>query len=91
MTIDDRTFESATEGQVLKFTFALYELQHPGADVLKVAPPLLHCDKGALIQHRDGRGSIGAEGWEILGANGFDLRAYDIWQATKKHIYRIKK
>ena len=91
MILDDKMFEVVTESQVLKFTFALYELQHPGKNVLKVVPPLLPIDKGALVQHVSGRGSIGAEGWEILGANDFDLRAYDIWQAAKKKIYRVRK
>lgn len=91
MTIDDTFFAEVTEGAVLKFTLALYELEHPGTDALKVATNAIRCDKGALVQHRDGKGSIGVEGWELLGSHGFDLRGYDTWIAAKRKQYRGKR
>ena len=86
MEVADAVIGNATEGAVLKFTLSLYELEHAGQDAVKVAVELLEIDKGAFIQHRDGKGSIGFEGWQRLGEK-FDLRPFDIWTASKRKQY----
>ena len=87
MEVADGIIGNATEGAVLKFTLSLFELEHPGTDAVKVAVELLEIDKGAFIQHRDGKGSIGFEGWQRLGEK-FDLRPFDIWSQAKRNQYR---
>jgi hypothetical protein len=69
---------------------ALFELDPENPDGVKEMASLLRCDKGALTQHMNGKGSIGIEGWELLGQR-FDLRAYDIWTESKRKQYRTKK
>jgi hypothetical protein len=93
MVIDDKYIERASEAKILKFVLALWELmqEEDAAVALKEAPSVLHCDKGSVIQHSNGKGSIGPEGWERLGSNGFDIRAYDIWLLAKQKQYRSKK
>ena len=87
MEVADAMIGKATEGAVLKFVLSLYELAHPGEDAVKVAVELLEMDKGAFIQHRDGKGSIGFEGWQRLSER-FDLRPFDIWTEHKRIQYR---
>ncbi len=91
MIVMDDIIGTATEGAILKFVLALYELEHPGTDGVKQAVSLLGIDKGAFIQHKNGKGSIGIEGWEILRSK-FDLRAYDVWvDAKRKHYLELRK
>lgn len=89
MEVSEAIIGKATEGAVLKFVLALYELEHPGTDAIKVACECLSMDKGTLNQHKEGRGSIGFEGWQMLSEK-FDLRPFDIWTAAKREQYRGK-
>lgn len=90
MDLDEELIGRAREGAVLKLTVALFELDPDNPDGVKEMASVLRCDKGALIQHMNGKGSIGIEGWESL-AGRFDLRPYDIWTAAKRRQYRAKK
>lgn len=87
MTVDDGAIGRATEGAVLKFVVALFELMNPGEDGTKAAVSAIGMDKGAFVQHKEGHGSIGVEGWEKLGQT-FDIRAYDVWVEAKRKQYR---
>ncbi len=87
MEVSEVVIGNATEGAVLTFVFALYELEHPGTDAVKVAAELLGMDKGTLTQYKQGRGSIGFENWQRLSEK-FDSRPFDIWTAAKREQYR---
>ena len=89
MIVRDDIIANATEGDVLRFTLALWELEHGNLKVTadSEASSILGMSKNAFVQHKEGKGSIGIEGWEKLG-KAFDLRAYDIWLDAKRKQYR---
>jgi hypothetical protein len=90
MDVPTEIIGSASEGAILKFVLSLWELSHPGKDAVKEAVSILGMDKGAFIQHKNGKGSIGIEGWEMLRAK-FDLRPYDIWCDCKRKQYETEQ
>lgn len=89
MTVTDDIIRGANESDVLRFTLALWTLEHHNLTLRAEdeAVSILKISKPALTQYLEGHGSIGPEGWEKLRAK-FDLRPYDIWFEHMCQRYR---
>jgi hypothetical protein len=89
MTVMDDIIAAASEGSILRFTLSLWDLQHGNLTLTAEdeAVSILKVSKNTFTQYKEGKGSIGPEGWEKL-AQKFDLRAYDIWTDAMRKRYR---
>lgn len=91
MVLDDDELWGTSEGALLKFTVAYYELRHEGEGAMKVLPPLLGLTPETLTHAMHNRTNIGGRRWALLqrivGVNWFDrwyqLQREHPWEDTK--------